>query len=66
MACENLSNYYFHVNESIGIVQKIDWDVQPSKRREKWFWTIRLCVCLSVRLSDHLSCCRFSRELSQA
>jgi len=35
-----------------------NWDVQPSKRREKWFWTIRLCVCLS--------CCRFSRELSQA
>jgi len=27
------------------------WDVQPSKRREKWFWTIRLCVCLFVLLS---------------
>ena len=34
------------------------WDVQPSKCREKWFWTLRLCVCMS--------CCRFSRELSRA
>jgi len=61
---------YFHVNGSIGIVQKIDFEIRPdvqhSKRQEKWFWTIRLCVCLSVRPSDRLSCYRFSRELSRA
>ena len=50
--------FYFHVNGSIGIVQKNRLrdktgfgDVQPPKRREKWFWTIRLWVCLSVLLS---------------
>jgi len=54
--------FYFHVNGSIGIVQKIDFEirpdlgcVQPPKRREKWFCTIRLCVCLSCRLSVLLS-----------
>jgi len=53
-------------HRSVGIVQKIEFEispilgciVQPSKRREKWFWTIRRFVCLS--------CCRFSRELSRA
>jgi len=55
-----MRNYYFHVNGSIGIVQKIDFEirldlgctVQPPKRREKWFWTIRLCVCLSVFITS--------------
>jgi len=30
-------------------------DVQPSKRRGKWFWTTRLCVCLSICPSVRLS-----------
>ena len=76
-----LNSFYFHVNVSIGIVQKIEfeiqcwvacstppqaglrvvlgedriWNVQPSKRREKWFWTTRLCVCLS---SSFVGCVR--------
>jgi len=47
--------FYFHVNGSIGIVQTIESEIrpdlgQPSKRREKCFWTTRLCVfvCLGV------------------
>jgi len=47
----------FHVSD--GIVQKIEFEirpnlgctVQPSKRREKWFRTIRLCVRLSICLA---------------
>jgi len=57
--------FYFHVNGSIGIVQKIEFKirldlgctVQPSKRREKWFRTTRLWVCLSVCLSVCMSAC---------
>jgi len=36
----------------------LDVHVQPSKRREKWFWTVRLCVCRSW--------CSFFRKLSRA
>jgi len=51
-------NYYFHINGSVGIVKKIEFDirpdlgctVQPSKRREKWIWTTRLRVCVPVLL----------------
>ena len=63
--------YYFHVNGSIGIVQKIDFEIRP----DLWCTTPKTSrkvvldnpsVCLSVCLAVCLSCCRFSRELSQA
>ena len=43
-------------NGTIGAVQKIEFeirpkDVQPSKRPEKWFRTISLCVCVCVCVS---------------
>ena len=69
------ARFYFHVNGCIGIVQKIDFEIRP----DLGFTTLKtarkvvldnpsvcLSVCPSVRLSDRLSCCRFSRELSQA
>ena len=28
--------------------------MQPSNRREKWLWTIRLCVCLPACMSARL------------
>jgi len=51
--------FYFHVNGSIGIVQKIDFEIRPDlgwttlkTSRKMLFWTIiRLCICLSVVLS---------------
>jgi len=76
MACENLSNYYpiimkfsgflsyFHVNRSIGIVQKIEFEirpdlgctyVKPSKYREKFL--DNPSVCLSICLSICLAAC---------
>ena len=79
VACLPVYLFYFHVNGSIGIVQKIDFELRPDsgcttlKTSNKVVLNIpSLCmsvcvsVCLSVRLSDCLSCYRFSRELSQA
>jgi len=67
--------FYFHVNGSIGIVQKIDYEIRPdlgcttpktSRKVVLDNLSVCLSVCPSVCLSVCLSCCRFSRELSQA
>jgi len=65
--------FYFHVNGSIGIVQKIDFEIRPDlgcttpkTSRKVVLDNPYVCVCLSVCLTVCLSCCRFSRELSQA
>ena len=56
--------YYFHVNGSIGIVQKIDFEIRPDlgcttpKTARKVVLdnpSVCLCVCLSVCLSGRLS-----------
>jgi len=72
----NKNVFYFHVNVSIGIVQKIDFEIRPDsgcttlKTPRKVVLdnpSVCLSVCPSVRpsvcLSDRLSCCRFSRKL---
>ena len=85
MACENLSNYYpivmtfswyyFHVNGSIGILQKIDFEIRPdlgctTPKTARKVVLDNPSVCLSVCLCGCLavcpSSCRFSREISQA
>jgi len=63
-----LPRYYFHVNESTGIVQKIDFDIRPDLgcTTLKTSRKVNLgnpSVCLSVRPSVLLS---LSRELSRA
>ena len=62
---------YFHVNESIGIVQKIDFEIRPdlgctTPKTSRKVVLDNPSVCLSVCLAVCPSCCRFSRELSQA
>jgi len=57
--------YSFHVNGSIGIVQKIEFEIRPDlgcktfkTSRKVGFDNPSVCVCLS--------CCSFSRKLSRA
>jgi len=50
------SLFYFHVNGSIGIVQKIDFEIRPDLGCTKTSRKVVLdnpsvCVCLSVLLS---------------
>ena len=58
--------YYFHVNGSIGIVQKIDFEIRPDlgcATPKTWRKVVLdnpsvcLSVCLSVLLSVLLSVC---------
>jgi len=63
--------YYFHVNGSIGIVQKIDFEIRPdlgcsTPKTSRKVVLDNPSVCVSVCLTVCPSCCRFSRELSQA
>ena len=63
--------FYFHVNGSISIVQKIDVEIRPdlgctTLKTSRKVVLDNPSVCLSVCPSVCLSCCRFSRELSRA
>ena len=58
--------FYFHVNGSIGIVQKIDFEIRPdlgcaTLKTSRKVVLDNLSVCLSVCLAV-----AYSRELSQA
>jgi len=64
---------YFHVpwkfwhRAKTGLRDKARFGMnKPSIRRENWFWTIRLCVWLSVSLSVCPSCYSSYGELSRA
>jgi len=70
---QNEGNIAFnsHVNGSNGIVQKNDFDIRSdlgctTLETSRKVVLDNPSVCQSVCLSDRLSCCRFSRELSRA
>jgi len=55
--------FYFHVNGSIGIAQKIEFEIRPD------LGCATLKASIKVVLDNPsvcVSCCRFSRELLRA